>query len=233
VRRAASPLVLLAVLALALAALWMVPAVRAGLGQVAALLAAGDLPGLREYLRGFGVWAPLASALLMQLQALIAPLPSLPLMYANGLLFGTWWGGLLSWASILGSALLCFGLARLWGRPLVERLVSPSALAWVDTRVLRYGAFAVFLTRLTPLTSFDLLSYAAGLTSMRLGPFSLATALGMAPAIFLVAAAGELGLTSYWALLGGVLGLAGLAVLGALVRPVLARRRAPGVAGPS
>ena len=46
-------------------------------------------------------------------------------MYANGLLFGTWWGGLLSWASILLSALLCFGLGRLlagrwssaWGSP--------------------------------------------------------------------------------------------------------------------
>ena len=228
-RHAARPLALLAILALALAGLWTVPAVRAGLGQVTALLAAGDLTGLRDYLRGFGVWAPLASAGLMQLQALFAPLPSLPLMYANGLLFGTWWGGLLSWASILASALLCFGLARLWGRPLVERLVSPRALVWVDARVLRYGAVAVFLTRLTPLSSFDLLSYAAGLTSMRLAPFSLATALGMAPAIFLVAAAGELGLTSYWALLGGVLGLAALAVLGALV---LARWRATGVAQP-
>ena len=91
----------------------LLPDVRAGLSHVVDLLAVGDLAGVRDYLRSFGVWAPLVSAALVQVQAIVAPLPSFPIMYANGLLFGTWWGGLLSWASILLSALLCFGLGRL------------------------------------------------------------------------------------------------------------------------
>ncbi|MGH7318296.1 MAG: TVP38/TMEM64 family protein, partial [Candidatus Rokuibacteriota bacterium] len=109
------------------------PGIRHGLGHALHLIyLEGELAALRDYLRGFGVWAPLVSGALMQLQAVIAPLPAFPLMYANGLLFGTLWGGLLSWVSILVSAVLCFGLARLFGRPLVERLVSEAALAWAD-----------------------------------------------------------------------------------------------------
>lgn len=138
------------------------------------------------------MWAPVVSALLIQVQAVIAPLPSFPLMYANGLLFGTWWGGLLSWVSILLSAALCFGLARLFGRPLVERFVSTAALAWADRHLARYGPGAVLVGRLIPLTSFDLLSYAAGLTRMRVGPFCVATGIGMAPSVFLTAAAADL-----------------------------------------
>jgi uncharacterized membrane protein YdjX (TVP38/TMEM64 family) len=200
------------------------PAVRQGLDHVLALLRQGDLEGLRGYLRGFGLWAPVVSVGLMQLQAVIAPLPSFPIMYANGLLFGTVWGGLLSFGSILLSAMLCFGLARLFGRPLVERIVSPAALAWADGQVTRVGAFAVFLARLVPLTSFDLVSYAAGLTPMRLGRFCVATGLGMAPAIFLTAAAGDAGWRSPWALAGGLLAFCLLAGVAALLRPLVIRR---------
>jgi uncharacterized membrane protein YdjX (TVP38/TMEM64 family) len=229
-------LLLLLVAALGtLAGLGLGPEVRDGVGHLLTLLAAGDREGLRAYLRGFGLWAPLVSAGLVQLQALVAPLPSFPLTYANGLLFGTWWGGVLSWTSILLSALLCFGLARLFGRPLVERFVSPAALAWADRHVAGYGAFAIFLGRLIPFTSFDLLSYAAGLTPMRVGPFVLATGLGMTPWIFLTAAFADAGWRSPWALLGGALGIAILAGAAALLRPSVARwlSRTPAAAGPA
>jgi len=231
-RRLAGPRLLVAALLVALLAAGVIaathPEVRQGLGHAVALLRDGDLEGLRAYLRSFGVWAPLVSAALVQVQAVVAPLPSFPLMYANGLLFGTLWGGLLSWASILLSAVLCFGLARAFGRPLVERFVSPAALRWADRHVTRFGPFAVFLGRLIPLTSFDLVSYAAGLTPMRLGPFCVATGLGMTPAIFLTAAAGDAGWRSPWAAVGGILAITALAGLVALLRPVLLRRLARG-----
>jgi uncharacterized membrane protein YdjX (TVP38/TMEM64 family) len=204
--------VLACLLATGLAALH--PDVRAGVGHLVDLLASGDRAGVRDYLRSFGVWAPVVSALLVQVQAVVAPLPSFPLMYANGLLFGIWWGGLLSWVSILLSAGLCFGLARLFGRPVVERFVTPAALAWADRHLARYGPFAVFIGRLLPVTSFDLISYASGLTRMRLVPFCLATGIGMAPAVFLTAALADLGWSGPW---GWAAGLAGIGVLAGLV----------------
>ena len=201
------------VLALGLAGLALLsvsPPLRAGLFHVARLLADGDLPGVREHLRGFGPWAPIVAFTLIQIQALVAPLPSFPVIYANGLLFGTLWGGLLSWVSVLVSAALCFGLARCWGRPVVERLASPRALRRADALFARHGALAVLLARLLPLTAFDLLSYAAGLTRMRLAPFLGATAIGMTPATFLMAWAGDRGGASLGALVGGVVGIATL-----------------------
>jgi uncharacterized membrane protein YdjX (TVP38/TMEM64 family) len=207
------------------------PPFRLGLLAVGRALAAGDLILVREHLRGFGAWAPLVAFALIQLQAVVAPLPSFPVIYANGLLFGTFWGGLLSWISVLVSAALCFGLARRWGRPLVERIASPAALRRADALFERYGAFAVLVGRLLPLTAFDLLSYAAGLTPMRVRPFLVATAIGMTPATFLMAAAGDLGQASRGALL--VLGLGVIALLAALaawLRPRLGARadaRAP------
>jgi uncharacterized membrane protein YdjX (TVP38/TMEM64 family) len=227
--------VLFALLALALAggatgtlAGW--PPLRGGLLEIGRWLAAGDLHAIREHIRSFGPWAPIAAFGLIQIQALLAPLPSFPVIYANGLLFGTFWGGLLSWVSVLVSAALCFGLARLWGRPLVERVASPTALRRADALFERYGVFAVLLGRLLPLTAFDLLSYAAGLTPMRLRSFLVATAIGMTPATFLMAAAGDLGRDS-WRTLGVLLlGIAALAALATWLRPRLgarARLRAP------
>jgi uncharacterized membrane protein YdjX (TVP38/TMEM64 family) len=222
VRRALAVVVLLGCLA-AVTTLVAWPQVRAGVGHVLSLLVVGDLVGVRDHLRGFGLWAPVVSAALMLGQAVLAPLPAFPLMYANGLLFGALWGGVLSWGSLLLSAVLCFGLARLFGRPLVTRLVTPAALVWVDRHLLRYGPFAVVLARLLPVVSFDVVSYAAGLTRMRLGPFCAATAVGMTPAIFLSAAAGEVGLRSPWALAGGAAAIAALAGVAALLRLALAR----------
>lgn len=198
------------------------PPLRLGLLEMGYLLAAGDLATIREHLRGFGPWAPMVAFALIQVQALLAPLPSFPVIYASGLLFGTLWGGLLAWVSVLVSATLCFGLARWWGRPLVQRVASPTALRQADALFERYGVFAVLLGRLLPLTAFDLLSYVAGLTPMRLRPFLVATAIGMTPATFLMAAAGDLGSASWGTLGAAVLGIGELAALAAWLRPRLA-----------
>jgi uncharacterized membrane protein YdjX (TVP38/TMEM64 family) len=73
--------------------------------------------------------------------------------------------------------------------------------------------FAVLLGRLLPVTAFDLLSYAAGLTPMRLLPFLVATAIGMTPATFLMAAAGDLGRRALGPLVVGALVIGVLAGL--------------------
>ena len=49
----------------------------------------------------------------------------------------------------------------------------------------------MLIARLVPIVSFDIISYAAGLTPMRCRNFLGATLLGMAPATFLYAYLGE------------------------------------------
>ena len=150
--------------------------------HAADILAKGNTDALRDYILSFGAWAPIVSTVLMLFQALAAPLPAFVLAFVNGLAFGLWWGGLLTMGSATLAAALSFGIARGLGRPIAEGMVGESALARADQVFARWGAWAVLIARLIPIVSFDVISYAAGLTRIRLVPFLAATIIGMAPA---------------------------------------------------
>lgn len=62
------------------------------------------------------------------------------------------------------------------GRKVVEKLVTPVALNKVDGFFARYGKYAILLARLLPFISFDVVSYAAGLTAIGFWEFFWATA---------------------------------------------------------
>jgi uncharacterized membrane protein YdjX (TVP38/TMEM64 family) len=170
-----------------------------------------DVSRLRDYLLRFGLWAPAVSFLLMVLQSVAAPLPAFVITLANGLLFGAFWGAVLSWSSAMVGAALCFGIARVLGRPLVERLVGQRPLARADAFFERYGSHAVLIARLIPLISFDVVSYAAGLTRISLGRFLLATGIGQLPATIAYSVLGE-NLTT-----GSQLGLWAIGVIASLL----------------
>lgn len=159
-------------------------AFRSEVNQAAAILSRGNIAGLRDYILSFGVWAPVVSTLLMVLQALAAPLPAFLLAFANGLAFGTFWGGLLSIAGATLAAAVSFWLARALGRVPVEALIGAASLQSADRWFLRWGAYAVLVARLVPILSFDVISFAAGLTRMKFWSFLVATVIGMTPATF-------------------------------------------------
>lgn len=155
------------------------------------VLVSGDVEALRDYILSYGAWAPIVSAGLMVLQALLAFLPSFILAFANGLAFGAFWGGLLSLASAAVAAAISFGIAHALGRTLVEAMVGRQSLGVADKWFVRYGAYAVLVARLIPVVSFDAISYAAGLTRMSFLRFLLATTVGMAPATFVYSYLGQ------------------------------------------
>lgn len=141
---------------------------------------------LRDYLLGFGILAPIVSALLMVIQAVIAPIPAFMITFTNGLLFGWLWGAALSWSSAMAGAALCFWLARTLARPAVEKLAGGTrGLAVFDLFFQRYGIHSILIARLLPFVPFDPISYGAGLTKMRFWPFFLATGIGQLPATLL------------------------------------------------
>jgi uncharacterized membrane protein YdjX (TVP38/TMEM64 family) len=183
----------------------LLPTFRAEVKRAFALLAQADIEGVRGYVLGFGVWAPVVSGSLMVLQSLAVPLPAVVITLANGMLFGAVWGALLSWSSALVGAVLCYYIARLFGRPVVERLVGKGSLAIADRFFERYGRHAVLIARLIPVVSFDVASYAAGLTTISFWDFVVATGLGQLPATLVYSFLGEnvprLAKWGLWALL--------------------------------
>jgi uncharacterized membrane protein YdjX (TVP38/TMEM64 family) len=167
------------------------PAFRGAVQQALALLSGADIEAMRDYLLSFGAWAPVISACLMVLQALVLPVPSFVLTLANGLLFGTVWGALLSWSSAMVAAVLCYYISRLFGRPMVVKLVGERPLDFTDRFFQRYGKHAVLIARLIPGISFDVVSYAAGLSSIGLWGFVLATGIGQMPGTIVFSFLGE------------------------------------------
>ena len=157
-------------------------AVKINVNQAVFILKNVDVDMVKGYILSFGIWAPTVSFLLMMLQSLIAPIPAFIITFANAGLFGWVWGAVLSWSSAMAGAVLCFYLARFLGRDFVEKLSSRAAIEKIDEFFKNYGKYAILIARLLPFMSFDIVSYAAGLTSMNFWGFFVATGIGQLPA---------------------------------------------------
>ncbi len=175
-------LVALGFILVAVAIYLFVPSVNQLIKQIVAMFATGDFEVVRKFVESYGSYAMVVSFLLMVLQSVMAPLPAFLITFANANLFGWWQGAILSWSSAMAGAMLCFVLARWLGRDAVEKLTSKGALKQVDEFFEKHGKQSILIARLLPFMSFDIVSYAAGLTSMGFWGFVVATGLGQLPA---------------------------------------------------
>jgi len=176
----------------AVAVLFILPATREGIFRSVAILASLDIEALKAYILSFGPWAAVVSFALMVLQSLAAPLPAFLITFANAVLFGWVRGGILSWASAMAGASLCFGIARLYGREVVVKFTGTKAIQATDQFFEKYGTNSVLIARLLPFMPFDIVSYAAGLTPMKFWPFFLATGIGQLPATIVYSWSGSM-----------------------------------------
>lgn len=179
-----------------------------------------DIEKIKEYILSFGVMAPLISFFLMVFQAIVAPLPAFLITFANAALFGWLWGAALSWFSAMIGALVCFYIAKFLGRDVVEKLTSKMALESVDTFFEKHGTYAILIARLLPFVSFDVVSYAAGLTSMRLRAFLIATGIGQLPATLVYSYVGEMLTGGAQSVVYGLLSLFAVSILVYLIKRV-------------
>ena len=173
------------ILATVAVVLLMVAAYRL-LQETGAMAIMADGRALRQFIVELGVAGPLAVIGLMTLAILVSPIPSAPIALAAGAAYGHTWG---TTYIVLGAelgALAAFGLARLLGHDVVHRWFGDRL---PNTRLRSQGALmaVVFASRLLPFISFDVVSYAAGLTTLTLWRFALATLAGILPASFLLA----------------------------------------------
>jgi uncharacterized membrane protein YdjX (TVP38/TMEM64 family) len=176
-----------------------------------------DADAVATRVRASGALGPLSLMGLLIAQAVVAPLPSPPILMAAGFVYGPWLGFGIGWLGLLLGASVCFGLARALGRPFAERFVSPQRLAAVDEYVrTRNGATLLTLVsmRVFMPPAFDAVSYGCGLVRVPFPWFVLATALGEIPKVgsftYIGAAAGGVpNWLTAWVLLAPMLGVIG------------------------
>jgi uncharacterized membrane protein YdjX (TVP38/TMEM64 family) len=171
---------------------------------------------LRDWARAAGPWFPLVFFVAHAL-ATVA-LPRLPFTLSAGLLFGPVTGIAVAISATTVSASLAFLLVRAIGRDAIAPRLTHPAVAAVDRRLARRGWLAVGSLRLIGPVPFPLVNYCAGVSSIRLVPYLIATAVGLLPGTIAVVVLGDalsgrtdpalVGVTA----LGVAIGVAGLLV---------------------
>lgn len=141
--------------------------------------------------RSYGAFGPVLVVSAQVLASIFAPIPNNVITIAAGRIYGGFLGGFYSYVGSLCGAAVTFLIARKLGRGFVRRFVKGHDLVKVDSFISRYGVWAILAGRLVPFLSFDAISYAAGLTSMDLRAFMLASAIGIVPGMFAYSYLGE------------------------------------------
>lgn len=177
-----SKIILVIVIVACVVCYFCVPSIHNGFQKIASMFATGDFTVLRDFVASYGIYAAAVSFLLMILQSIAAPLPAFLLTFANANLFGWWKGAILSWSSAMAGAAVCFFIARILGRDVVEKLNGKNGVRQMEEFFERHGRLCILIARLLPFISFDIVSYVAGLTSMSFWGFFVATGIGQLPA---------------------------------------------------
>lgn len=133
-----------------------------------------------------GLFGPLLVIGLMMVAVVASPIPSAPIAVAAGAAYGHGLGTVLVAIGAELGALIAFLIGRWLGHDALRK--------WFGDR-LDMGLLGsqnalmvtVFTSRLMPFVSFDMVSYAAGLTRLHLWRFAVATLAGILPASFVLA----------------------------------------------
>ena len=149
-----------------------------------------SLETIEQAIRGTGAWGAGVSIALMVLHSFV-PFPSEFITITNGMVFGFWWGTLITWTGAMLGACLAFGLARRLGRSFVHRKLGERNLLRVERWVEAHGFAVLLVARFIPVVSFNLMNYAAGLLNVTWWTFAWTTGLGILPMTFLMVFMGD------------------------------------------
>jgi uncharacterized membrane protein YdjX (TVP38/TMEM64 family) len=140
-----------------------------------------DRHQLKGVLRSFGPYSPFGFIMLHILHAVIPPLPGEAIEFLGGYVFGVWAGMLYSMIGLILGSWLSFSIARIFGKRIVERFVSPKLRKKLEYLSGHEGVILGFLLFLIPGFPKVALCYLLGLTPMRLGIFLTISTIGRIP----------------------------------------------------
>ena len=205
---------------------YFVPAVNQFINNIIRMFASGDFESVKNFVESYGPYAMAVSFFMMIFQSVAAPLPAFLITFANAALFGWWQGAILSWTSAMAGAAVCFYIARILGRDVVEKLVTKQGLESVDGFFKEYGGKSIMIARLLPFISFDIVSYAAGLTSMKFSSFFIATGIGQLPATLVYSYVGGMLTGGARMVVTALLIVFALSILIVMIKQIYSKRKA-------
>lgn len=154
--------------------------------QAYGIIEKGDIAALAEYLRSFGAGAVLVTLILFVVMTFTIVFPFMILSGAAGIVFGLFWGIMISWAGEVLGAIAMFVFARYCFRSLVERSIKKSCyLKQIDDYSAANGFKALLLARLLPLAPSGIITAVAAISRISCKDFLLATGIGKLPPVII------------------------------------------------
>jgi uncharacterized membrane protein YdjX (TVP38/TMEM64 family) len=136
---------------------------------------------LRDSVAAWGWMAPLVFIGIQAMQVIIAPIPGEITGPVGGALFGTLWGVIYSTIGLTIGTVVCFGLGRLWGEPLIRPWLSEHHWNRMSFIVEAEGAIICFILYLIPGFPKDAISYLFGISPMPFWLFAVVSTIGRLP----------------------------------------------------
>lgn len=137
---------------------------------------------IRDWILSFGIFSSIFYVAIYILRPLIL-FPASILSIAGGLAFGAFEGTLYTIIGATGGAILSFLVARYFGKNIAAKEWRGNRKK-IQSQLEENGFIYVLFLRFIPLFNFDLISYSAGLSKVRLSSFALGTFLGIIPGTF-------------------------------------------------
>lgn len=178
-----------------------------------------SVQGLQELVNHVGPWGPVIYMSLLIISVVASQIPGAPLAIAAGSIWGPMMAGLYTLAGGFLGAVFAYFLGKYLGQPFFK-ILTGKTITLSPQRNTKYLGWFIFLSRLVPILSFDLVSYGAGMTGLSLPIYASATFIGMIPStLMLTYTGGSLDLDSQH-----LFGATSLLVLLFLVLPLLVYR---------
>lgn len=129
---------------------------------------------IQKKISSSGPWGPLIFIIVHATTIVIAPFEGSFLMIASGSIFGLWQGILYTIiAGYLGSS-INFWIARLFGAKLISKLIGKKGVNFINQISQKVNDQPALLIPLMATTLFDLMGYAAGISSIKYQNFMIA-----------------------------------------------------------
>ena len=171
----------LAIICLSLLAYWWQPEF---FRHSYSILEHGDIAALAEYIKSFGTAGILITLVLFVIMTFTIVFPFMILSGAAGIVYGLFWGTLISWTGEVIGAVFMFVFARFFFRRSVEGWITKSPyLKQVDEYSAANGFKALLVARLLPLAPSGIITAVAAISSISFRHFIAATVIGKLPPV--------------------------------------------------
>ena len=146
------------------------------------LLARGDIEETASFIASFGYWAILFSFLLTLFVNALGFPPAIIFSTANTLIFGIFWGIILSVAAETVGVTFSFILLRFFFRETAQKIINKNkTLANIDKYSGKRGFAVMLIARMVPYFPSIMLNAIGALSAMRLSDYVIASLIGKIP----------------------------------------------------